>query len=212
MNGLILSFLLNLFAFGSEAVEPLKLRNTHYYVALESEYDGLPKTATLLDMNEKVLAQVSPEFKRAVTIEGTGRLSDGRIVNFAGRKNGEIRWLITKAPYGLGVGTCKLRPFRSVAVDPEVVPLGSVIKIQETIGMRLPGGRRHNGIWHAIDIGGAIKKDRIDLFVGDGDRGDFLRRAGITNLLPLTVEIVTPPAEDSCVASHKPSISTLEKE
>lgn len=198
MTSLLKLFCLFSLGFTSIASEPLKLRNTHYYVVLESDYDGLPKTETLLDMNEKVLANVSPEFKRAVTIEGTGRLSDGRIVNFAGRKNREIRWLITKAPYGLGVGTCKLRPFRSVAVDPEVVPLGSVLRIQETIGMRLPGGRRHNGIWHAVDIGGAIKKDRIDLFVGDGDRGDILRRAGITNLMPLTVEIVSPPAEDTC--------------
>jgi 3D (Asp-Asp-Asp) domain-containing protein len=166
---------------------------------LESIYDGLPKTEKILSMSDDVLAEVSPEFKRAVDIEGTGRLSDGRIINYAGRKNKETRYLVTKAPYGLGVGKCRLKPFRSVAVDPTVVALGSLVRIQETVGMRLPGGRRHDGLWRAIDIGGAIKRDRIDLFVGDGDRGDVLRAAGITNLMPLTVEIVEPPAADSCV-------------
>lgn len=181
------------------AGETIKLRNTHYYVVLEREYANFPKDDKLLDLQGNVIAEVSHQFKKAADIEGTGRLLDGRVVNYAGRVDGQIRWVITSARYGFGVGSCQLIPFRTVAVDPKVIPLGSILFIKETVGMKLTGSRKHNGYWKAEDVGGAIKSDRIDLFVGDGNRGDILRAAGITNLMPLTVEIVAPPLEDSCV-------------
>lgn len=177
----------------------IRLRNTHYYVVLESLYVSKPKDASVLDMKGNVIAEVSKEFKDAADIEGTARLIDGRIINFAGVKRKEIRWTVVTAPYGLGVRKCELEPFRVVAIDPKVIPLGSLIRIQETIGMQLPDGELHDGYWYAYDIGGAIKKDRIDLFVGDGDRGDILRAHKIRNLMPLTVEIISPPPPDSCV-------------
>jgi 3D (Asp-Asp-Asp) domain-containing protein len=177
----------------------LKLRNTHYYVVLEKLYAEEPKDAALLDMKGQVLAQVSKRFKAHSDIEGTARLIDGRVLNYAGVINKEIRWLVTQAPFGLGVRNCELEPFRTVAIDPKVVPLGTLIKIHETVGMKLPDGQVHDGYWHAYDVGGAIKKDRIDLFVGDGDRGDVLRAHKIRSLQALTIEIVSPPPPDSCV-------------
>jgi 3D (Asp-Asp-Asp) domain-containing protein len=183
----------------ASATEPIRLRNTHYYVVLESLYASKPKDAMILDMKGHLIAEVSKAFKAAADIEGTARLIDGRIINFAGVKRREIRWAVVSAPFGLGVRKCELEPFRVVAIDPKVIPLGSLIRIQETIGMKLPGGEIHDGYWYAYDIGGAIKKDRIDLFVGDGDRGDILRAHKIRSLMPLTVEIVSPPPPDSCV-------------
>jgi 3D (Asp-Asp-Asp) domain-containing protein len=177
----------------------VRLRNTYYYVCLESVYAGKPRTVPIRDRAGNVLAMVSPAFKRAVDIEGTGRLLDGRLINFAARIDGEIRYLVTDAPYGIGVGKCQLKPFHTVAVDPTVVPLGSLVHIAETEGMWLPDGSRHDGYWRAEDIGGAIKHDRVDLFVGDGNRGDILEAAGIKNLMPLTVTVVEPPQPGSCV-------------
>ena len=64
--------------------------------------------------------------------------------------------------------------------------------------MKLPDGTIHDGYWYANDIGGAIKQDRIDLFVGDGNRGDVLRAHGIRPLAKLQVDVVSPPPPDSC--------------
>lgn len=196
---LILTSLIGVCAGLAAEAGSVVLRNTYYYVVLEREHAQEPADAQILDMKGEVLARVSPKFKHAVDIEGTGRLLDGRVINFAGRVNGETRYLIAHSRYGYGVGTCALVPFRTVAVDPNVIALGSRVYIAETDGMRLPGGRRHNGIWLAEDIGSAIVHDRVDLFVGDGDQGRILTAAGIENLSPLHVSVVSEPGSDSCV-------------
>lgn len=63
---------------------------------------------------------------------------------------------------------CRVVPMRTVATDPRVVPKRSILFIKETVGMDLPDGGRHDGIWYASDTGGAIKGQRIDLFSGNG--------------------------------------------
>jgi membrane-bound lytic murein transglycosylase A len=77
-------------------------------------------------------------------------------------------------------------PFRSVAVDPSVTPLGSVAYLTAT----LPDGERWSGLAVAMDSGAAIKgRDRIDLFVGAGERaraiaGSLQARGRIVWLAP----------------------------
>lgn len=61
---------------------------------------------------------------------------------------------------------CKVVPMRTLAVDPRVVPRGSVVFIKQTVGLPMPGGGLHDGLWYASDIGGAIKGQRIDLYTG----------------------------------------------
>ena len=63
---------------------------------------------------------------------------------------------------------CKVVAMRTLAVDPRVVPKGSVVFIKQTVGLPLPGGGVHDGLWYASDIGGAIKGQRIDLYTGSG--------------------------------------------
>ena len=63
---------------------------------------------------------------------------------------------------------CRVVPMRTMATDPRVVPKGSVVFIKETVGLPLPGGGLHDGLWYASDIGGAIKGQHIDLYTGDG--------------------------------------------
>ena len=52
---------------------------------------------------------------------------------------------------------------RIIAVDPEVIPMESKVKI-EFIDDKY---KKYNGIYIAGDVGGAIKRNRIDLFLGD---------------------------------------------
>jgi len=150
----------------SFADSPIGLfRNTYYLLLLEEDFPASTPDASLLDLQGGVLAQVTALYKRRLDIEGSGKLRDGRVLNFAGRVNGQIRYEWTVHPFGRGVGDCELVPFHTLAED----------------------------------IGGAIQGDRIDLFVGAGDQGAWLDRAGIGHLQPLTVSLVSPPPREGCV-------------
>lgn len=63
---------------------------------------------------------------------------------------------------------CRVVAMRTAAIDPRVIPRRTVLFIQETVGLRMPDGRLHDGYWYATDTGGAIKGNRIDLFTGSG--------------------------------------------
>lgn len=164
------------------------LKPTFYWVALE-ENDGQPRDKPLKDKDGNVIATVSAKFLAGLKMEGTGRFLDGRIINFHVRIDGEIRWrwCPPSAPYGYGLEDYILKPFKSVAVDPQVVPIPSRIFIPAAVGMRLPDGSIHDGYFEAIDIGAAIQNKRIDMFTAYGDQSIVFRRHGITNMKPLEV-------------------------
>jgi 3D (Asp-Asp-Asp) domain-containing protein len=61
---------------------------------------------------------------------------------------------------------CRVVPMRTIAVDKNIIPRRTVIFIKETVGVKMPDGRTHDGYWYASDIGGAIKGQRIDLYTG----------------------------------------------
>lgn len=63
---------------------------------------------------------------------------------------------------------CSVTPMRTLAVDPTIIPRRTIVFIKETVGMAMPDGTKHDGLWYATDIGGAIKGNRIDLFTGKG--------------------------------------------
>lgn len=175
------------------------LKPTFYWVALETE-DGQPKTKELKDMDGNVLARVSEKFWAAIRMEGTGKMLDGRIINYAGRVPAEgggveIRYLVCppSAPYGYGVDFIPLEPFRSVAVDPTVIPIGSLVYIPKAKGVRLPDGSIHDGYFLAADIGDAIKNKRIDMFTAYGDQSKVFRDGGIENMVPMEIFLVVKP-------------------
>jgi 3D (Asp-Asp-Asp) domain-containing protein len=63
---------------------------------------------------------------------------------------------------------CEVSPMRTLAVDPRVIPKHSIVFIEETVGMIMPNGKPHDGLWYASDVGGAIKGKKVDLFTGAG--------------------------------------------
>jgi len=63
---------------------------------------------------------------------------------------------------------CKVVAMRTVAVDKNVIPRRTVLFIKETVGVKMPDGKLHDGYWYASDVGGAIKGERIDLYTGHG--------------------------------------------
>jgi 3D (Asp-Asp-Asp) domain-containing protein len=95
---------------------------------------------------------------------------------------------------------CRAVPMRTLAVDPRVVPKGSIVFIKETVGLPLPNGGAHDGLWYASDVGGAIKGRRIDLYTGSGSRSARALVGHGLDLAHLTVTKVStfdgcPPAE-----------------
>lgn len=179
-------------------------RNTYYYAIQEDDYAGQPKDTQVKSASGKVLVMVSAKYFKDLTMEGTGKLTDGRVLNWAGRVNGEGRFRFSVNPDGDGVGACALVPFKSIAIDPAKIKLGSTVKIKESIGMKLPNGEIHDGIWHAVDIGGAIKNDRVDLFIGAKRNSPFLSKAGITHLKPLDIQVVETPGDETNCAKMAP--------
>ena len=63
---------------------------------------------------------------------------------------------------------CKVVAMRTIAVDKNVIPRRTKLFIKETVGLPMPDGSMHDGIWYASDVGGAIKGNRLDLFTGMG--------------------------------------------
>ena len=119
------------------------------------------------------IADVSKEFAQQLAVQGTGKLRDGRVVNIWGACpcGHSPCFRVTRSPWGTAGSGKPLQPFRTVAVDPRVVKLGSLLYVPLLEGRRMPGrqpwgGYVHDGCVIADDTGGHIAGNRLDLFVG----------------------------------------------
>lgn len=143
-----------------------------YWLAMEDgplEAETYPDTEIYTE-DGYYLGQFSESFVRALRMEGSGLLADGRVINYAGRCMfgvGTCFHELDRAehPYGRGAGRRALEPFKSVAVDPRLIPIGEPLYIPEFDGMRLPDHSIHDGCVRADDTGGGIKKRKMDFFV-----------------------------------------------
>lgn len=164
-------------------------RFTFYWMADENRHEDPRRWAKLpnrvLDI-QKVGADLEPEdiytldgmylktatksFVEELKMEGAGWLADGRIVNWAGRcRYGEGTCFTIldpkRYPFGMGAAHRPLVPWRSVAVDRKLIPIGDTLYVPEFDGMLLPDGSRHDGCLRADDVGGAINRRKIDFYV-----------------------------------------------
>lgn len=83
---------------------------------------------------------------------------------------------------------CPVIAMRTAAVDGVTIRRHTLLFIKETVGLRMPDGRLHDGYWYASDVGGAIHQGRIDLFTGHG--ASSMAPLMHLNLSKLTVEPV----------------------
>ncbi len=161
-----------------------------------AEWDmGEERTEELRTRNGEMIARVAPSFRHQLDIEGSARLRDGRVVNFDRKQNDEWRYVIAlDAPYGLGVESYKLIPYRTLAVDPKVITQGAVLYVPLLVGVKLPTGEVHDGFCFAHDVGQdeTVQGKRIDIFVGFEDDVDntLTRSKRIANMEPLQVYAV----------------------
>lgn len=59
-----------------------------------------------------------------------------------------------------------LQSARAIAVDPRVIPLGTSVRLE----FNDPEVKQFDGVYTACDTGGAIKGNRIDLYVGEDNK------------------------------------------
>lgn len=175
-------------AASADGVRVGVFRLTYYYVAEERGAGPWPLYASACD---RVLARTSETFHLELSREGTGRLADGRLLNFAERcgcaragfQGGRICYEELdphRFPWGKGArhgeGFWPLEPLRSVAVDAGVVPLGVSVYIPQWRGKRGPDGTILDGCFRAEDTGRLIRGRRLDLFAGRPAWATWLQR------------------------------------
>lgn len=160
-------------------------RMTRYYVAEEPRRRRRDDTALASaapggvtvydDRGCRPLATVSRRFHEVLEIQGTGRLRDGRIINVSKActcaQSPCYRPMGGGARWGMASTMQPLQPFRMVAVDPAVIPLGSLLYIPELDGLTMPGqapwgGFVHDGCVLAADVGGGVDGHQLDFFIG----------------------------------------------
>jgi 3D (Asp-Asp-Asp) domain-containing protein len=141
------------------------------YDWLGSEADAGPgaATTTIYDRTCTPLAKVSAAFARELSTAGAGTLADQRTLTIDGECNCKRSpcFRISDEPWGIGASSRPLVPFRSLAVDRNLIPLGTALWIEELDGVDLPGTwpSVHDGGVVADDTGGRIVGERIDWFV-----------------------------------------------
>jgi hypothetical protein len=177
---------------------------TFYQVAFEVLYPRKADEATvaLKDRKGRIIEDVSPQFRKALLIQGTGALADGRVVNVAGSgRHGRRFVVLPRGSYGLGIAGYNLYPYRSAAVDFDWLCdklsgavgckpgnlekrdrgvtsanrkalVGMLLYLPRLDGARMADGTVHDGRVCAVDVGGGIRNDRIDLFVGTDGAGN----------------------------------------
>jgi 3D (Asp-Asp-Asp) domain-containing protein len=176
-------------------------RNTYYDFPKEG---AGKKDATVFDAQCNPIAKVTQAFHDAACVQGSGRLSTGETISFA-RRDCECAAICPRSqhkicfdkldakefPTGRGASGKPVTPLRSVAVDTDVIPLGTPIFIQEYVGLPMPGGGTHDGCFRADDRGSKVAGRHVDIFTGDPEM-----TAKWNQLVPsnqgVTVEVNSP--------------------
>lgn len=144
---------------------------TYYWVTSESDAKGRP-TTKVYGRSCEVIATVPAGFASDLAVAGTGQLVDGRTLTVEGEcacpRSPCFRVLAAKPVWGIGAENRPLVPFRSLAVDRALIPIGTKLWIEELAGVDMPGlfPELHDGCVVADDTGGRIEGQRIDWFVG----------------------------------------------
>jgi hypothetical protein len=160
--------------------------NTYYIIADEDQFRG-PQNTTLYDEECRPIAKVRRTFYNSLCIQGSGLLSDDRVVNYGAHctrscpkarvcRRAPVRICYRvldpeRYPWGMGKDPRPLVPDWSIAVDPDFAPLDTIIYLEELDGVVPPGKTEpHDGCVGAVDTGGGIDGDHIDIFAGTRDR------------------------------------------
>jgi 3D (Asp-Asp-Asp) domain-containing protein len=120
-------------------------------------------------MEGSVQVQFNGEWK-TYNYAGTSGTSQVDCSRYFKHPVGRTRFKPARGPFGDGVRNFILSPYRTIAVDPDVIPYGTVIYIDAARGLPfvMPDGTRrtHDGYFFAGDTGGLIRDNHVDVYLG----------------------------------------------
>ncbi len=160
-----------------------KFKVTYYWVVEEKDYPQ-SRAVPLYTPDGKLLGRFSSAFVRDFKIESCARLRDGRCISYLKRQ--DRAQVVDKF---LGHGGYTLTELKSVAVDPQVIPLGSTIYIPEAENV-VVNGRRLSGVFYSHDIGSAVNGRHIDIFLGKKENMSAFASAGLKSSCSVDVYIL----------------------
>lgn len=153
-------------------------RNTYYDFPSETDFEG-PKVA-LKSARCDTIAEVPRGFFESVCVQGSGTLRSGATVSFA-KRDCSCAELCPRTdqkicfdsldpsayPWGRGATGKPITPLLTVAVDTDVIPLGTALYVPELDGIpRDDAGTPHDGCFIAQDRGVRVKGKHVDFFTG----------------------------------------------
>lgn len=165
----------------NEKVENLSNQVRQSEEQLEATKQQLEETKIRLDETEAQMQSAREDFRRLHTEVSRSR---------------ERSFPVTITAYNLDVESCgktsdhpaygytasgkdlsghSLHSARAIAVDPSVMPMGSKVRIR----FKNSAWKHLNGIYTAVDTGGAINGNRIDLFFGENSSRDEMMAFGV---------------------------------
>jgi len=154
-------------------------RNTYYDFPSEADFEGEP--VSLMNAACRPIGNVARGFYESVCVQGSGTLKSGGTVSFAKRDCAcaaecprtaqRICFDLLEAskfPWGRGATGKPITPLVTVAVDSNVIPLGTPLYIPEYQGVPrdAAGGSAHDGCFIAEDRGLSVKGQHVDVFTG----------------------------------------------
>lgn len=153
-------------------------RNTYYDFPSEADFDGAK--VPLKSARCETIANVPRGFFESVCVQGSGTLRSGMTVSFAKRDcacaelcpRTEQKICFdsldpTAYPWGRGATGKPITPLLTVAVDTDVIPLGTALYVPELDGApRDNAGTLHDGCFIAQDRGIRVKGKHVDFFTG----------------------------------------------
>lgn len=149
-----------------------RFKVTYYWAVEEAEYPT-SRSSPLYLADGQLLGRFSSAFVKAFRVEAAACLKDGRRISYMKRAN-----RVKIVDQFLGYGGYSLSDLKSIAVDPRVIPIGSVVYIPQAENVTVDG-RTLGGVFYAHDIGSAIKGKHIDIFVGRKKNMDAFGSAGM---------------------------------
>ena len=156
-----------------------RFRNTYYNFPNQRNYSG--RRVTVFGARCQPIADVPVAFHDTLCVQGSGSLASGVTLSFARRgcscartcpRTGQQICFDAldreRFPWGRGAAGTPIAPFRSVAVDIGVIPLGTPIFIPELVGLPTEAGGtgHHDGCFVAEDRGIQVVGRHVDVFTG----------------------------------------------
>jgi len=160
-----------------------RFKVTYYWAVDEAEYPT-SRSSPIYLADGQLLGRFSAAFVKAFRVEAAASLKDGRRISYLKKANRAK--VVDKF---LGCGGYTLTELKSIAVDPRLIPLGSVVYIPQAENVSVDG-QALGGVFYAHDVGSAIKGKHIDVFVGRKQNMDAFTSAGMGSASGVDVYIL----------------------